>query len=282
MNSSLQKVADDGLFIDEAGPWADRKYRLVDYYANQFATSMKKKWDNRIYVDLFSSCGYSRIRGTKDIVLTSPLIAANVKDKFNKYIYCEIDPLKMDSLEKRVRRDFPSIEAKFLNCDVNNSIDEIISFIPKFSKSFTGLTLCLVDPYKIDNLSFTTIEALSRYMIDFLILIPSYMDVNRNEKNYMDEKSNLVTKFTNNLNWRDDWNTYKQEGTTFGAYIVKSFNEIMVKIGFIGLENDEFILIRNPQNNSLLYHLAFYSKNQLGIKFWNNARKGSTDQLEFF
>lgn len=278
----MNKVIDDNLHIDEAGPWAVRKYKLVEYYYNQFATSMKKKWDNRIYIDLYSSSGYSKIKGTNNIVVTSPLIAANVKDKFDKYIFCEIDPIKIDSLEKRIRRDFADINAKFLNCDVNFSVDQIIKEIPKFSKNLTGLTLCLVDPYKIDNFSFTTIEALSRYMIDFLILIPSFMDVNRNEKNYINEKSNLVAKFTNNSNWRNDWDKYRKEGFTFGTFIVKSFNESMIKNGFLGLESDEFILIRNPQNNSPLYHLAFYSKSQLGIKFWNNARKGTTDQFEFF
>jgi hypothetical protein len=28
--------------------------------------------------------------------------------------------------------------------------------------------------------------------------------------------------------------------------------------------------------------LAFYSKNKLGKKFWNDARKRTADQLEFF
>ena len=108
------------------------------------------------------------------------------------------------------------------------------------------------------------------------------MDINRNEKTYIEGKSNLVAKFINNPAWRADWEKYKQSGLTFGTFIVKSFNESMIKKGFLGLENDEFVLIRNLQNNSPLYHLTFYSKSQLGKKFWNNARKGTTDQLEFF
>ncbi len=276
------KVRKDNLYIDDSGPWATRKYKLVKYYSNLFATSMKNKWDNRIYIDLYSSSGYTRIKGTNEIVMTSPLIAASVDNKFDKYIFCEIDSVKIDALEKRMKRDFDNLNTKFINADVNLFVNQIIEEIPTFSKEFTGITLCLVDPYKIDNFAFKTILSLSVYKIDFLILIPSYMDVNRNEKNYIDEHSTLVTKFLDNPNWRDQWDKLKLKGFTFGTFIVKAFNDRMIKEGFLGLNNDEFILIRNPQNNSPLYHLAFYSKNKLGKKFWNNARKGTSDQLEFF
>ena len=80
----MKKVKDDGLFIDSAGSWAERKYDLLDQYANMFATSMKNRWDNRIYIDLFSSSGYAGIKGTDNIVMTSPLIAADVQNKFDK------------------------------------------------------------------------------------------------------------------------------------------------------------------------------------------------------
>lgn len=276
------KVSDDNLFIDDSGSWAARKYNLIEYYANLFATSMKNKWNNRIYIDLYSSSGYSKIRGSSDIVMSSPLISASVSDKFDKYIFCELRDDKINSLKKRIIRDFPQLNVSFINSDVNHSVNLVVKEIPQFSKDFTGISLCLVDPYKIDNLDFKTILALAIYKIDFLVLIPSYMDVNRNEKNYIDEKSSLVTKFLDNPNWRDEWEKLKLQGFTFGTFIVKAFNDRMVKEGFLGLNNDEFILIRNPQNNSPLYHLAFYSKNKLGKKFWNDARKGTSDQLEFF
>lgn len=276
------KVIDDNMFIDDSGPWAARKYKLVKYYSNLFATSMKNKWDHRVYIDLYSSSGYTRIKETNEIVMTSPLIATSVDNKFDKYIFCEIDSEKIETLEKRIKRDFKNLNTKFINADVNQSVNLIIAEIPTFSREFTGITLCLVDPYKIDNFSFRTILSLSVYKIDFLILIPSFMDVNRNEKNYIDEHSNLVSKFLDNPHWRVQWDELKLQGFTFGTFIVKAFNDRMIKEGFLGLDNDEFILIRNPRNNSPLYHLAFYSKNKLGKKFWNDARKGTSDQLEFF
>lgn len=278
----MKKVKDDGLFIDSAGCWAERKYDLLDHYANMFATSMKNRWDNRIYIDLFSSSGYAKIKGTNDIVMTSPLIAADVKDKFDKYIFSDCNPVKIEALKQRVKRDFPEIVAEYVMGDINSSVDEVLKKIPQFSKELTGLTFCLVDPYHIDNLSFETIIKLSKYMIDFLILIPSFMDVNRNEKNYIKNESNLVTKFSDTPNWRELWDKYKNDGLTFGTFIVKLFNRRMESERFLKLEDNEFVLIRKPQNNSPLYHLAFYSKSELGKKFWNNAIKGTSNQLEMF
>ena len=68
-------VSDDGLYTPEIGDWADKKYRLLWHYANLFATSMKKKWDKRVFIDLFSGSGYARIRGTTRVVQTSSLLA---------------------------------------------------------------------------------------------------------------------------------------------------------------------------------------------------------------
>jgi hypothetical protein len=69
---------------------------------------------------------------------------------------------------------------------------------------------------------------------------------------------------------------------TFGTFMVKSFNKRMLLAGFLELKDNEFVLIRNPDNNSPLYHLAFYSKSDLGKKFWNNAIKGTSNQIEMF
>ncbi|MCF8239770.1 MAG: three-Cys-motif partner protein TcmP [Melioribacteraceae bacterium] len=278
----MKKVKDDGLLIDSAGCWAERKYDLIDQYANMFATSMKNRWDNRIYIDLFSSSGYAQIRGTDNIVMTSPLIAADVRNKFDKYIFCDCDPVKIDSLKRRVTRDFPEIIADYVIGDINDSVNEVLKKLPKFSSDFTGLTFCLVDPYKLDNLSFETILSLSKYRIDFMILIPSFMDINRNEKNYIKEDSNLVSKFLDTRNWRELWEETKNNGMTFGTFFVKLFNQRMESAGFLKLYDNEFVLIRNPENKSPLYHLAFYSKSELGKKFWNNAIKGTSNQIELF
>ena len=66
---------------------------------------MKRKWDFRVYIDLFAGAGRSQIEGTSRIVLASPLLALEIIDKFDLYVFCEKDETKMDALIKRVQRD---------------------------------------------------------------------------------------------------------------------------------------------------------------------------------
>lgn len=58
-------VEDDGLKCPDVGSWAETKYRLLALYDELFSTGMKYKWDQRVYIDLYASAGYSRIKERK-------------------------------------------------------------------------------------------------------------------------------------------------------------------------------------------------------------------------
>jgi hypothetical protein len=48
---------DDGLKVIDTGAYAIEKYQLLTFYLTLFAAGMKKKWDRRVYVDLYSGPG---------------------------------------------------------------------------------------------------------------------------------------------------------------------------------------------------------------------------------
>lgn len=98
MTDKLIELTDDGLITPEIGAWGEDKYRLVSIYATMFATSMKDKWDCRVYIDLFAGAGRARIKNTKRIIPASPMLALDIKDKFDTYIFCEEDPEKFRAL----------------------------------------------------------------------------------------------------------------------------------------------------------------------------------------
>lgn len=52
----------DNLYTPLVGQWSEEKYMLLANYAQVFATSMKDKWEDRVYVDLFAGAGQARIR----------------------------------------------------------------------------------------------------------------------------------------------------------------------------------------------------------------------------
>ena len=166
---------------------------------------MKNSWDCRVYIDLFSGAGRAKVRDSNRFVDSSPLLALKVKTPFDRYIFCEVEPDLITALEGRVQRNYPNIDAKFVQGDVNNQIDEVISHIPKPSREFRVLSFCLVDPNNLSDIKFSTIERLSEYFMDFLVLVACNMDAHRNEHNYVAAGNQVVECYLNNSNWRKEW-----------------------------------------------------------------------------
>jgi three-Cys-motif partner protein len=276
----LPRLTDDGLISPEIGAWGEDKYRLVQNYAKMFATSMKGKWDCRVYIDLFSGAGRSKIRDTNKIISASPLLALDIPNKFDRYIFCEQDEKKVIALQERVKREFSEVDTRFIKGDVNQLADKILSEIPQHGQRFKVLSFCFVDPYKIGNIRFQTIKKLSDRFIDFLILIPTGMDAQRNVSSYVNPTNTTVDNFLGNADWRKDWPTAEKNGEGFGYFIAKYFAKEIAALGYKYGGIDETVLVRSTEKNLPLYHLAFFSRNKLGGKFWTEARKYSNDQLK--
>ncbi len=282
MTSKLPELEDDGLNTPEVGDWAEEKYRLVGFYAELFAKSMKGKWDSRVYLDLFSGTGRARIKSTNKIVPASPLLALSVTNRFDRYIFCEIDTDKLSALEARVKREYPRIDAHFIPGDTNKNVAEIMKHIPQHYPDRKVLCFCFVDPYRMEHLDFETIRQLSTRLIDFMVLIPSGMDANRNVAKYTKEENKKIGKFLGDDKWRDEWAAAESKGENFERFVRDHFGKQMEKLGYIYSGPEGMRPVRLPEKNVLLYRLAFFSRSDLGNKFWEQARKYSDDQLSFF
>ena len=280
MLERLPILKDDGLITPEVGLCAEYKYRLVWNYAKMFAASMKAKWDARVYIDLYAGAGRSRIENTKTIVPASPLLAMDIPNKFDKYIFCENDKEKVQALKARIGRDYSDSNVSFIEADVNKNIEEVISNIPRHHRGFKVLTFCFVDPFNVRNLNFQTIKKLSEKYIDFLILIPSGMDANRNISYYIDESNTAVEDFMGASQWRDEWRLKGARWGNFGLFFADLFGRQMRTLTYFYEGLADMVHVRSTEKNLPLYHLAFFSRNELGRKFWKEARKYSDDQLD--
>ncbi len=170
----------------------------------------------------------------------------------------------------------------YIHGDVTENIDRIISAVSKHSPSHKVLSFCFIDPYKIDNFNFQIIQKLSCKYVDFLILIPSYMDAHRNVVKYSEDTHVSVEDFTGVKNWKELWGIEKQRGTDFGVFLPELFCKSMENLEYISTGVSNTILIRSDKKNLPLYHLAFFSRHSLGIKYWKEALKYSSDQRELF
>jgi three-Cys-motif partner protein len=276
----LLEAFDDGLYIPEVGRWSMDKYRILMQYNNMFATGMKKKWDKRLYIDLFSSSGIARIKDSADdFVLTSSLIALNIPDPYDEYFFCDIDSVSLDALEKRVNKFFPGTKANYFLGDCNEKVDEIVSKLPKYSTSNTVLTFCLIDPYNI-GIKFNTLEKLSKYKMDILILL-SWMDATRNEYNYVKLENDKIDQFLGYSEWRSEHKNLKKESISFKRFLAKEFVTRMMKLGYPDEALKSMFEIRYEPKNMSLYHLAFFSKHKRGYEFWNKAKHNAPNQTSF-
>jgi len=156
----LIEVEDDGLLAYDVGRWAEDRYRRVGMYAEMFATGMKRLWDFRVYLDLFSGPGHSRMRETGRSVLGSPMIALSLPDRFDRYIFADESRLAMEALRIRVARAAPDADARFVPGNANKRVTSILESIPGTDQG-SVLSFCFLDPYKL-NIHFETVRRTSR------------------------------------------------------------------------------------------------------------------------
>ena len=275
-------LSDDGLTIPTIGRWGERKYLLVSNYSQIFANSMKRKWDCRVYVDLFAGAGRSQIEGTSRIVLASPLLALEINDKFDLYIFCEKDEMKMDALRKRVQRDYSDMKVEYVLGDSNQHVNEILLKIPRGHKGFRVLTFCFADPYNLKSLRFSTVQVLSERLVDFLILIPAGMDATRNlAAPYLNPENMTIDEFVGTSEWRHQWRRISPV-QSFDAFLTDYYGKRMEQLGYnyAGIESTQ--LIRSTEKNLPLYRLALFSRDKLGERFWRETRKYSDPQMNLF
>jgi hypothetical protein len=275
-----QPLIDDGLSTPIVGDWAEEKCRLVECYAQIFATSMKRKWDARVYIDLFSGSGRAHIRGTSRIVETAGMRALRITDPFDRYIFCELDGEKLEALRKRVAVEHAGVDVHFVAGDSNSTVSEILSHVPEPNARRKVLTFCFVDPYQLKNLRFETIRQLSKIFVDFLVLIPTGMDPGRNERTYNRSEDQTVEQFTGRTNWRLSRHDFA--AFPFGDFVALQLGESMRELQYLfgGLADTHEM--RNTKKRTPIYRLAVFSRHDLGPKFWEACRRYTSSQGSLF
>jgi three-Cys-motif partner protein len=273
------QVEDDGLGCPEVGGWAKSKYRLIGLYDELFSKGMKNKWDQRVYIDLYSGAGLSKVRNTDAVLKGSPLLALGVSCPFDKYLFCEDDHEKLHALEARVKKISPKANCSFIlgNCDTK--LDAILAAVPRSSRENRVLSLCIVDPFDF-GLRFATIQRLSSLKVDFLVLLAVAMDANRAYEHYVDGKNPKLDLALGNVAWRERWKARPRGRDEFLNFLAEEFAQSMVSLGYRKTGPAEMKLVRDDGNRPL-YYLALFSKHEMAYKYWNEVLKYSTDQTKF-
>jgi len=277
---AAEYLKDDGLETPEVRAWAEEKYRIVGLYDRLFSTGMKKKWDCRVYIDLYSAAGYARIKGTEKIIAGSPLIALSVPSTFDKYILCEKKPKLMKALKNRISKEFPMADVAYVPGDCNEKVQDILAQIPAHSKGKTVLSFCFIDPFNI-GIEFKTIRKLASKIMDFLIVLAVGMDATRNEAQYTNANNTQIDKFLGDKAWRESWRQAQSSKVPFRHFLAQEYANQMAGLGYVKVAVEKMKEVKSDDKNLPLYHLAFFSKSTMGYKFWEEVLKYSDPQQSF-
>jgi three-Cys-motif partner protein len=255
---------------------SEKKHDLVMHYSEIFAKSMKNIWQCRVYLDLFAGPGKCQIESSRKIVPGSPLIALDLHDKFDKYIFCEEQKNYFDALSSRVNTCFPEMKSKvsIMNVNCNQGISEIMKEIPQYSKNFKVLTFVFIDPCKLDDFKFETIEALNKLRIDVMLLLPTGMELNRVANIKNNERS--IAEYFSEPKWKEQHLAAAAQGTSDGMFF---FNLLASKMKALGFMDPVKETVNHAQRNFPLYDLVFFSKAEKALKFFREAITSTTKQL---
>jgi three-Cys-motif partner protein len=273
----VRYVADEeGLRADKVGEWGEQKYDFLRYYAQMFSNSMRGKWDSLAYIDLFSGPGRAQLEDGR-FVDTSPTIALGLPRPFDLYVFCDLDEANVEVLRTRWERSYSDRDARFLNGDSNMLVADVLRQLPTPSRGHTLLGLCVLDPYNLNSLKFTTVEKLAQYYMDFLVLIATDMDANRHWAIYERPANRVVADFTGQEGWRQEWAQYEARvgNRAFARFVRKQFVRSMEALN---LRPGGACLIRRGANNMVLYELVLFSRSKLGREFSKIAQR-RTDPL---
>jgi three-Cys-motif partner protein len=240
---------EDGLVVAEVGDWAEEKYLHVEYYAQMFAKAMKGKWDCRVYLELFSGPGRANLQGTASILDSAPLRALALDPGFDLYVYGELDGERLRALEARCHRAHPAARCAFIQGDVNATWPELLRSVQENARGGTYLTFCFVDPYACSDLAFSTLRGLADLYIDFLVLIPSFMDANRNCERYLEPGNEILDRFLGDRDWKHSWLSRAEPKERFGLFVADQFGARMQRLGFLYDGLADMKLIRSTDKN---------------------------------
>lgn len=265
----------DGRLREIVGPWARRKHSILESYVG-YTRGVRKNWVTRwragaTYIDPFCGAGRIRIKGTRDALPGSPLVAWNGSG-FGPFTSMYVADKHADlakDCEARLQSARAPVE-HFVG-PAETTIDEILAKINKQSYHFAFL-----DPFNLGSLSFEIIRKLARLKSVDILAHVSVQDLNRNLRLYIEEQGSSLDRFA--PGWRAAVNTALPDEVVREA-IMAHWKGLWATIDMELA--DARPLVSGPGGQPL-YWLAFASRHELGHRFWKSVQPPAPPTQETF
>jgi three-Cys-motif partner protein len=259
---------DDGLPLDEVGPWAKEKHERLRKYVDISRPTRRKFVEGpsgtASYIDLYCGSGRAIIRDTGDKIDGSPLVAfACARDggvPFSEIHIADESEGACRASEQRLIRagGMPRMEVGPAEVTVGRIIKRLNPH---------GLHFAFLDPFNLQDLPFSVIEALSRLKrIDLLIHV-SAQDLQRNLDTYIKPGDERLERFA--PGWRNAIDV-RQSQPGMRAALLTYWASKMEALGLGPARRAE--LISGTMRNQRLYWLVFASHSDFAKGLWDKIR----------
>lgn len=258
---------DDGLPLDEVGPWAKEKHERLRQYVDITRQARRKFVEGTggaTYIDLFCGTGRSIIRDTSERIDGSPLVALKSARAggvpFSEIHIADASEETCRAAEARIVRAGGS--PRIYVGPAEETINRIVAKLNPY-----GLHFAFLDPFNLQDLPFSVIEALSKFKHMDLLIHVSAQDLQRNLHNYVQPGDWRLDRFA--PGWRKVVDTRRPQHAVRAAILEYWAG----KIEALGLPPSRHAqLISGTLRNQRLYWLVLAARHDLARQLWNKIR----------
>ena len=267
MAEGKYEIAEDGLLREIVGEWALEKHERLKKYIDISSHARKKFLSGRAasasYIDLFCGPGQGRIRDTTTVVDGSPMVAFAAGrasgQPFSELHLADLNAGIVDAACARIER--AGGQAIRYVGPASTVVNQVLAAANQF-----GLHFALLDPYKLETLSFEIIRSLSRLKRVDMLLHVSAMDLQRNLDAYGQDDVAALDAFAPGWRTAVDHKTQSQQSAR--AAILNYWCGLVESLGF---SRPRYDLITGSKNQRL-YWLSFVSREPIANEFWDKIR----------
>ena len=282
--------------LDEIGDWSIDKLNILKEYSERYSLILQNQRSEHTglrrfshgYIDAFAGAGEHTHKATGEIVPGSPLIALNLEHKFDEYDFIDLNPERVERLQKiaEERKD-----VRVHHGDCNDILMQTV--LPKYKYENFRRALCFLDPYGL-QLRWEVLATAGRMRSIEIFLNFPVMDMNRNAKkpridDVEPDHRRRMTAFWGDESWHgamfalspqtnfldmfggDGIDLEKNDNESFAASFQKRLKEAA---GFAYVPQP--VPMKNSKN-AVVYYLFFASNNEKGNKIvsaiFNNYRQ---------
>lgn len=251
------------------GSWVPQdKHRLVTHYLNATRHAWKN-WPRRVLIDPFCGPGRIRVAGesfTRDggAVAAWRMMEANGVP-FTQVLLGDKDGARAQACKARL----DALGAQDVEAFTGSADETILEMVKRVPRG--ALCFAYVDPYSLEHLSFSIIEALAPLKVDIAAHF-SMMDLRRNA-----DQELARGRFDRAIpGMRDD---PRIKGANLVTLADECFSKWVELVRGLGFQHSKAMPLVTNNSGHGLYRLVFFARHDLPLRIWGDIAKDKNFDL---